>query len=500
MTGGTISGNGASDDGGGVHVMDVNTLSLSGAPIISGNTNSVGSANNVYLGVRGRIDVGPLSEGASIGVTTYLEPEAGSPVAVSSFLASTGDSEYFFSDNPDFSLGLISDELFLIDPSAASYWDPQGTYIWDPYVIEWLSTNGITQADINALGGDSAAMEKMYECYILNCDFRVQDAGATQLSFTDIAVSNDVVSVTVQLTRKAPLGAIHGCLYFYGARDLADGFDSSPIQDASVSFGADDPTFATAPTTGSVTQTATANIINATEKFFKAAIRADLPDNSGVQLWENGPYWAECNVGAMKPEDYGYYFWWGDTVGYARSGGMLTSNFIHPEYYTGVTWVSSTGEPMSSSPFDYESCPTYEKENAELQSAGWIDSTTNLVAAHDAATAHLGAPWRMPTSAEMEALVSHCTTTWITTNGVYGRLVTGTGDYANRSIFLPAAGYGSGSSFYDPGSQGDFWASTPVSDFEYNAFRLYFNSSSFRQSDYSRYLGQPVRPVRDPTD
>ena len=23
---------------------------------------------------------------------------------------------------------------------------------------------------------------------------------------------------------------------------------------------------------------------------------------------ENGPYWAECNVGATKPEEYGYYF------------------------------------------------------------------------------------------------------------------------------------------------------------------------------------------------
>ena len=43
------------------------------------------------------------------------------------------------------------------------------------------------------------------------------------------------------------------------------------------------------------------------------------PELGGVQLWENGPYWAECNVGATKPEEYGYYFWWGDTVGYARN-------------------------------------------------------------------------------------------------------------------------------------------------------------------------------------
>ena len=32
-----------------------------------------------------------------------------------------------------------------------------------------------------------------------------------------------------------------------------------------------------------------------------------------VQLWEDGPYWADTNIGAEKPEDYGFYFWWGDT-------------------------------------------------------------------------------------------------------------------------------------------------------------------------------------------
>ena len=36
-------------------------------------------------------------------------------------------------------------------------------------------------------------------------------------------------------------------------------------------------------------------------------------DLGGVQLWENGPFWAERNVGATKPKEYGYYFWWGGT-------------------------------------------------------------------------------------------------------------------------------------------------------------------------------------------
>ena len=41
----------------------------------------------------------------------------------------------------------------------------------------------------------------------------------------------------------------------------------------------------------------------------------DDPHGDGVQLWEDGPYWAETNIGADEPWDYGYYFWWGDAVG-----------------------------------------------------------------------------------------------------------------------------------------------------------------------------------------
>ena len=70
---------------------------------------------------------------------------------------------------------------------------------------------------------------------------------------------------------------------------------------------------------------------------FTVRINPGDNDLGGVQLWENGPYWAECNVGASEPEECGYYFWWGDTVGYTRSGGTWderTSRFYD------VTWVS----------------------------------------------------------------------------------------------------------------------------------------------------------------
>ena len=201
----------------------------------------------------------------------------------------------------------------------------------------------------------------------------------------------------------------------------------------------------------------------------------------GVQLWANGPYWATCNVGATKPEEYGYYFWWGDTVGYKRNANNNG-------------WVSV----KNGASYWFYDCPTDGKNNDQLKSAGYIDASGNLVAKYDAATAHLGAPWRMPTDAEFSALISNCTTTWTTRNGVNGRLVTGKGAYASKSIFLPAAGYGDYSYLYDLGSDGRYWSSAPSSDGSSYVWYLRFYWGYFGQYYVYgyRYYGQSVRPVR----
>ncbi len=41
-----------------------------------------------------------------------------------------------------------------------------------------------------------------------------------------------------------------------------------------------------------------------------ATVSVSLIALPGVRLWENGPYFAECNVGATKQEEAGYFFWW----------------------------------------------------------------------------------------------------------------------------------------------------------------------------------------------
>ena len=204
----------------------------------------------------------------------------------------------------------------------------------------------------------------------------------------------------------------------------------------------------------------------------------------GVQLWANGPYWAECNVGATKPEEYGYYFWWGDTVGYKRNA-------------SNNGWVSvADGRAFS---FESGNCPTEGKDgksNSQLKTAGYIDSTGNLVAKYDAATKYFGSRWRMPTDAEISALISNCTTTWGARNGVKGMLVTGKGAYASKSIFLPAAGHGHESVIFDLDSFGFYWSSTPYSDDSRCARSLRLKSSDSYRSYDGRYCGQSVRPVR----
>ena len=216
----------------------------------------------------------------------------------------------------------------------------------------------------------------------------------------------------------------------------------------------------------------------------------DVPVPDAVQLWADGPYFATFNVGASKPEEYGYYFWWGDTVGYKRSGS---------------SWVSVKDGSSFSFSSSNSKIVTYDKSIAELYSAGYIDANSSsgkLKPAYDAARAHLGAPWRMMTKDELDKLVStdYCQREWVTKYKgvtVNGYVVKGKAGsaYANNEVFFPAAGYGSGSSLYNSGSDGRYWSSTPRSN-SCSAWGLYFGSSDFYAYYYSRYYGFPVRPVR----
>ena len=193
-----------------------------------------------------------------------------------------------------------------------------------------------------------------------------------------------------------------------------------------------------------------------------------------VQLWEGGPYWADRNIGAKKPEDYGLYFWWGDTKGHRPSGNTFSFSF------------------------EQSNCPTYQKTTDQLRSEGWIASNDVLAPSHDAAHMKWGGAWRIPTIQELEDLSSKCDWAMTELNGVLGWVICGRGAYSSNSIFLPRPGAAIKTSIYCAASTGNYWSSVPVSDDCYNALNLYFVSNYYHANYYGtrRYYGTSVRPVQ----
>lgn len=186
----------------------------------------------------------------------------------------------------------------------------------------------------------------------------------------------------------------------------------------------------------------------------------------------SGLLWATCNVGADNPEDYGDYFAWGET--------QPKSN------YSWVTYQYCMGS--------YNTLTKY-CDNASYGYNGYTDNLTVLEASDDAATAQWGSGWRMPTQAEWQELLNNTTHIWTTQNGVNGRLFTATN---GNSLFLPAAGYRTGTSLYDAGTRGDYWSSSlsTYTGGPSHAWVLDFSSGSCGMGNGTRYVGQSVRPVR----
>ena len=215
-------------------------------------------------------------------------------------------------------------------------------------------------------------------------------------------------------------------------------------------------------------------------------------DHSKVQLWAGGPYWATTNIGAEKPEDCGYYFWWADIIGYksvnnkwVASDGS-SSDYSFPNAYTSGTDNRSDG-----------------KDTDRLYSLGWIDSKGAngvLTPARDAAHVHWGGNWRMPSRVELEALRSNCTWTWTTTNSVNGYVVNGMDEYASASIFIPCSGYVYEASrpYSSSSGNGYYWSSSPDWTNSTLAYWLSFYSGGKSVSSYGvrRDYGAPIRPVQ----
>ena len=182
----------------------------------------------------------------------------------------------------------------------------------------------------------------------------------------------------------------------------------------------------------------------------------------------SGTLWANMNVGASKPEDYGDYFAWGETT---------------PQSDNQYSWAS------------YKWCndsPNALMKYCTNYSDGYKDDKTVLDAEDDAATANWGGDWCMPTHAQFDELINNTTAEWTTQNGVYGRKYTSKTN--SNSIFFPAAGIRWKGDLEYAGTYGYYWSSMLSETHPY--FGRFFSCGNKGTSDHYRSNGYPVRPVR----
>lgn len=181
--------------------------------------------------------------------------------------------------------------------------------------------------------------------------------------------------------------------------------------------------------------------------------------------------WANCNVGATKPEEYGDYYAWGE---------------VAPKTYfdwSNYKWVQEGEDDL----IKYFTDEWYGNEVP-------IDNKTVLEVADDAASVNMGGHWRMPTIAEVEELINGCIWTWTILNGVEGYEVKSKTN--DNSIFLPAAGGWNEDEHGGLHEECLYWSRTLVVEENYYAWSL--NAISLEgvtKNPISRYFGLPVRGV-----
>ena len=200
----------------------------------------------------------------------------------------------------------------------------------------------------------------------------------------------------------------------------------------------------------------------------EGSLAPPVPDPVDLGL-PSGLKWASFNLGASAPEEYGDFYAWGET---------------EPKYdYYWTTYIYWNESQLTK----YNTISSY----------GTIDNKTILDPEDDAAHVKLGGKWRMPTNDEWGELISNCTWTWTTLNGVYGRkVVSNIPGYTDKWLFLPAAGVMDEHTHHsNAGINGTYWTSSLHVTFPLYAIDVTFNDMIVQGGTGQRYGGNPIRPV-----
>ncbi|MBP3270227.1 MAG: hypothetical protein J6L98_06055 [Bacteroidales bacterium] len=211
----------------------------------------------------------------------------------------------------------------------------------------------------------------------------------------------------------------------------------------------------------------------------------DIPLDINFDVDGRRVYWSMRNLGATEEYDSGDYYAWGET---------------EPHYETLNPLVWKTGK---------EAGYTYANHSKVITNK-YKDGGQTIALEDDAANVKLGGIWRMPTLAEVQALISSSNVTWTwETNFRYGggpndlagpgyRVISKANTY--NWIFLPASGAMEGTeninnySWFKTDPVGIYWTATTFSSgHDYDFFiRQRDQGTTFNDDNY---MGAMIRPV-----
>ena len=182
----------------------------------------------------------------------------------------------------------------------------------------------------------------------------------------------------------------------------------------------------------------------------------------------SGTLWAICNIGADAPEEYGYYFAWGETE--------------PKEIYNWETYKYCNGGSTQLTKY----C-----DSSNYGFNGFVDNLYNLLPDDDAATTNWGIGFYTPTFWQWSELVENTTRKWVIQNGVNGALFTGSN---GQTLFLPAAGDRWEEDLFIEGSVCRFWTKDRYMD-PSCAWDSYIDEVGGSNSGLYRSCGLTIRAV-----
>lgn len=184
--------------------------------------------------------------------------------------------------------------------------------------------------------------------------------------------------------------------------------------------------------------------------------------------------WATCNIGAASPEQYGYYFAWGETQS-------------KEEYYWS-TYSHCDGEPSAIKKYVFD------------ENLGTVDHKNTLEPVDDAAKQLMGDSWSIPSRAMYQELLYRCNYKCCKLNDTWGYLFTSKEN--GNSIFFPLSGMRDPKDIFFSSERGYYWSNelyTGDKDNKktHNAFTLDLlkEKEPISSSFQSREIGLPIRPV-----